>query len=114
MAKRFTWQESVAPLRRVIAKPWQWDDARGLRPRGRRITEEMRLLIDDKNRAFGNGTSRKLYTDLPLADLTAYVNHLETVVQIQKRRLDMLRKPLYPAYRAAKKVRNWQRERQDG
>ncbi|MEO6715061.1 MAG: glycosyltransferase, partial [Mycobacteriales bacterium] len=115
VAKRFTWQGAVAPLRHVIAKPWQWDDARGLRPRGRRLTEETRALMDDKNRAFGTGSSRKLFPDIHFADLAAYVNHLENVVQMQERRLSLLRKtPIYPAFVAAKKVRNWRRNHHDG
>lgn len=114
VAKRFTWQAAVSPLRHVIAKPWQWDDARGLRPRGRRLTEETRALMDDKNRALGYGMAKKLYPDIPFANAAAYVNHLETVVQLQKNRLDVLRKtPIYPAFVAAKKVRQWQRDRQE-
>ena len=112
VARRFTWQGAVGPLRHVIAKPWQWDDARGLRPRARRLSEETRALMADKNRAFGTGSSRKLFPDIHFADLAAYVNHLENVVQMQERRLSLLRKtPIYPAFVAAKKVRNWQRDR---
>ena len=119
VAKRYTWKEAVAPLRHVIAKPWKWDDARGLRPRGRRLTEETRALIDDKNNAFGTDTARNLYADQPQANITDYVRMLEGVVvgqqgiiALQKRRLDLLLKPVYPAVVVAKKVRRWQRERE--
>ncbi len=110
VAKRFTWQGAVAPIRGVVAAPWQWDDARGLRPRGRRLTEEQRRLMDDRNRAFGTGSTRTLFPGVQFADLAAYVTHLENVVQSQERRLSLLRKtPLYPAFVAAKKVRDWRR-----
>jgi len=119
VATRYTWKESVAPLRHVIGKPWKWDDARKLRPRGRRLTEEARALINDKNTAFGTDTERKLFVDQPMNDIKDYVKHLEEVVGVrdaiialQKRRLDLLLKPVYPAYVAARRVRRWQRERQ--
>ena len=117
VSHRFRWQDSVAPLREVVLRPWEWQEARRLRPRDREITEEVRALLDDRNRLYGayaDGrlSGRIMFRDRQFATLDQYVTELEATVQTLNRRMEILRRtPIAPAFRAARKVRNAVRAR---
>lgn len=113
VARRYTWPVAVEPLRRAVLEPWRWEDARRLRPRHRQLTEEVRGLLLDRNRvngAYGTGRlrGRILLRDRDFGSLEEYVGELEATVQHLDRRMDLLRRtPIYPAFRAARRARNW-------
>jgi GT2 family glycosyltransferase/SAM-dependent methyltransferase len=117
VARRYAWPTAVEPLRRVVLEPWRWEDARRLRPRHRQLTEEVRGLLLDRNRvngAYGTGRlrGRILLRDRDFGSLEEYVGELEATVQQQDRRLALLRRtPVYPAFKAARRARNWARAR---
>ena len=100
-----------------VLEPWRWEDARRLRPRHRQLTEEVRGLLLDRNRvngAYGTGRlrGRILLRDRDFGSLEEYVGELEATVQHLDRRMDLLRRtPIYPAFRAARRARNWARTR---
>ena len=112
VAERFRWREAVAPLRQVLLRPWEWEDARRLRPRGRDMTEEVRALLADRNRLYGDYVTGKLegrilFRDREFATLDQYVTELEATVAHLNRRMEIIRRtPIAPAFRAARKVRN--------
>jgi hypothetical protein len=115
VARRFAWPVAVEPLRRVVLEPWRWEDARRLRPRDRQLTEEVRGLLLDRNRvngAYGTGRlrGRIMRRDRDFGSLEEYVGELEATVRQLDRRLALLRRtPVYPAFRAARRARNWAR-----
>jgi GT2 family glycosyltransferase len=115
VARRFAWPSAVAPLRRVVLEPWRWADARKLRPRHRELTEELRGLLADRNRvngAYGVGKlrGRILFRDREFGSLDQYVAELEATVQHLDRRMEILRRtPVYTAFKAARRGRNWVR-----
>jgi GT2 family glycosyltransferase len=117
VATRFTWPSAVAPLRRLVQEPWQWAEARKLRPRHRELTEELRGLLADRNRlngAYGAGRlhGRILFRDREFGSLEAYVAELEATVQHLDRRMEILRRtPVYAAFKAARRGRDWVRAR---
>jgi hypothetical protein len=116
-ATRFTWPSAVAPLRRLILEPWKWADARALRPRDRKLTEELRGLLADRNRVdgvYGAGRlhGRTLFRDREFGSLDQYVAELEATVRHLDRRMDLLRRtPVYAAVTAARRGRAWVRTR---
>ena len=120
VAERFTWPSAVAPLRRVVLEPWKWADARKLRPRHRELTEEVRGLLADRNRlngAYGVGKlrGRILFRDREFGSLDQYVAELEATVQHLDRRMEILRRtPVYTAFKAARRGRNWVRRHTPG
>ncbi len=120
VAPRFAWPSAVAPLRRVVREPWRWAGTRALRPRHRELTEEVRALLADRNRlngAYGTGRlrGRVLFRDREFGSLEAYVAELEATVQHLDRRLEFLRRtPVYPAFKAVRRSRNWARSRLRG
>lgn len=120
VAPRYAWPAAVEPLRRVVLEPWRWAEARRLRPRDRQLTEEVRGLLLDRNRlngAYGTGRlqGRILFRDRQFASLDAYVAELEATVQHLDRRMELLRRtPVYPAFKAARRARNWARTRLRG
>jgi hypothetical protein len=115
VARRYTWPAAVEPLRGMVLQPWRWEAARRLRPRHRALTEEVRALLADRNRlngAYGVGRlrGRILFRDREFGSLDQYVAELEATVQHLNRRLDVFRRtPIYPAFRAARRARNWVR-----
>ncbi len=112
VAERFRWRQSVEPLRQVVLRPWEWEESRRLRPRGRDITEEVRALLADRNRLTGAYAGsrlegRILFRDRHFDSLEQYVQELEATVQHLNRRMEILRRtPIAPAFRAARKARN--------
>ena len=49
IADGLRWSECVAPLRKVAREPWRWRIARGARERGRLVTQDIAMLLDDRD-----------------------------------------------------------------
>jgi GT2 family glycosyltransferase len=115
VAQRYTWPSAVAPLRKVVLEPWRWQESRRLRPRDRQVTEELRALLADRNRinglyGVGKLRGRILWKDREFGSLDQYIAELEATVQHLDRRMEILRKtPVYTAFKAARRTRDWAR-----
>jgi glycosyltransferase involved in cell wall biosynthesis len=57
VAGRFRWSQAVAPLRRVVAEPWRWEESRAYRPRAERVTEGLRSSYEEASHRRGQVVS---------------------------------------------------------
>jgi glycosyltransferase involved in cell wall biosynthesis len=49
VADELRWSECVTPLRKVAREPWHWRTARAARERGRLVTQDIQMMLDDRD-----------------------------------------------------------------
>jgi glycosyltransferase involved in cell wall biosynthesis len=49
IADGLRWSECVTPLRKVAREPWRWQVARATRSRSRLVTQDIQMLLDDRD-----------------------------------------------------------------
>jgi len=109
LAQMYTWDRAVAPLRRVIQAPWEWQTSRGLR--GRRIpaTEDARALLDSYRRQLAHTREQLAASEARTESLERSVAHVEglerSLAHYERRMSQLRRSPLYALFKAARRLR---------
>lgn len=88
VADAMRWSECVAPLRKVAREPWRWRIARGARERGRLVTQDIAMLLDDRDQEVA-----RLRADRDeLIFLRKHAEELEAIVRHKDRPYRLARK----------------------
>ncbi|HVT76872.1 MAG TPA: glycosyltransferase, partial [Acidimicrobiales bacterium] len=88
VADSMTWADNVAPLRRVALEPWRWRQTRAARQRGRIVTQDVQMLLDDRDAEVAR---HRAFTD-ELFFLRKHVEELEAIVEHKDRPYAIARK----------------------
>jgi hypothetical protein len=87
-AESMTWANNVAPLRRVALEPWRWRTTRSARARGRNVTQDIQMLLDDRDAEVAR---HRAFTD-ELIFLREHVKELEAIIEHKDRPYAIARK----------------------
>jgi glycosyltransferase involved in cell wall biosynthesis len=88
VADDLRWTNCVTPLRKVAREPWRWRLMRGARERGRLVTQDVQMLLDDRDAELA-----RLRADRDeLMFLRKHADELEAIVRHKDRPYELARK----------------------
>ncbi|MBA2607970.1 MAG: glycosyltransferase [Actinobacteria bacterium] len=95
VADGLRWANCVAPLRKVVLEPWRWRLARGARERRRLVTQDLQIMLDDRDaeldRVRANNDELRANND-ELVFLRQHAAELEAIVAHKDRPYALARK----------------------